>query len=117
MDFTIVDPLQVHNKSQVSSDNMEYCYVSQFSVDLNQTGSTKISAFQVFKRKHMANKPYRKMGELESLPIIAQMWFNLSEKEKSDWQAMAWGASFLITAGVLGLTVVVRIVLGRRKTI
>ncbi len=41
--------------------------------------------------------------------------FNYAMSPYADWQAMAWGASFLITAGVLGTTIFVRILLGRRN--
>lgn len=34
--------------------------------------------------------------------------FNFAMSPYPDWQAMAWGASFLITAGVLGVTVFTR---------
>ncbi len=42
--------------------------------------------------------------------------FNYAMSPYGDWQAMAWGASLLITAGVLGVTVLVRTILRRRET-
>ena len=41
--------------------------------------------------------------------------FNYAMSPFVDWQQMAWGASFLITAGVLLLTVFARLTLQRRK--
>lgn len=39
--------------------------------------------------------------------------FNYAMSPYPDWQAMAWGASFLITAGILGTTILVRTLFGR----
>jgi phosphate transport system permease protein len=41
--------------------------------------------------------------------------FNYAMSPYSDWQQMAWGASFLITISVLMLTIVARLILKERK--
>jgi phosphate transport system permease protein len=41
--------------------------------------------------------------------------FNYAMSPYRDWQQMAWGASFLITAGVLAVTIVVRTLLREKK--
>ncbi len=41
--------------------------------------------------------------------------YNYAMSPYEDWQKMAWGASFLITMGVLGLTISARVVLHERK--
>ena len=41
--------------------------------------------------------------------------FNYAMSPYTDWQAQAWGASFLITAGVLGTTIISRIFIARRR--
>jgi phosphate transport system permease protein len=41
--------------------------------------------------------------------------FNYALSPYADWKSMAWGASLLITVGVLGLTIMARFVVRRRK--
>lgn len=61
------------------------------------------------------NSPYwpRSLGEPTSNMTVTI--FNYAMSPYDDWQAMAWGASFLITAGVLGATVLTRGILWYRS--
>jgi len=61
------------------------------------------------------NSPYwpRSLGEPTSNLTVTI--FNYAMSPYDDWQAMAWGASFLITAGVLGATVLTRGILWYRS--
>ncbi|MFV2081001.1 MAG: phosphate ABC transporter permease PstA [bacterium] len=62
------------------------------------------------------NSPFwpRSLSEpTANLPVTI---FNYAMSPYVDWQAMAWGSSLLITTVILGITVLVRTVLGRRKT-
>ncbi len=62
------------------------------------------------------NSPFwpRSLSEpTANLPVTI---FNYAMSPYVDWQAMAWGSSLLITTVILGITVLVRTILGRRKT-
>ena len=61
------------------------------------------------------NSPYWMEGLNEPIANLTVTLFNYAMSPYEDWQAMAWGAAFLITAAVLVLTVVSRIFLIRRK--
>ena len=61
------------------------------------------------------NSPYwpRSLGEPTSNLTVTI--FNYAMSPYPDWQAMAWGASFLITVGVLGATIFTRALLWFRS--
>jgi phosphate transport system permease protein len=54
------------------------------------------------------NSPYWSSSFNEPIGNLTVTIFNYAMSPYNDWQAMAWGASFLITAGVLGATVLTR---------
>ena len=54
------------------------------------------------------NSPYWAHSFNEPLGNLTVTIFNYAMSPYQDWQAMAWGASFLITVGVLGATVTAR---------
>ncbi len=54
------------------------------------------------------NSPYWPTTLNEPISNLTVTIFNYAMSPYPDWQAMAWGASFLITAGVLGATVFTR---------
>lgn len=54
------------------------------------------------------NSPYWPSSLSEPTGNLTVAIFNYAMSPYSDWQAMAWGASFLITAGVLGATLLTR---------
>jgi len=54
------------------------------------------------------NSPYWPRSLNEPTANLTVTIFNYAMSPYEDWQAMAWGASFLITAGVLGATVLTR---------
>jgi phosphate transport system permease protein len=54
------------------------------------------------------NSPYWPSSLNEPIGNLTVTIFNYAMSPYNDWQAMAWGASFLITAGVLGATVLTR---------
>lgn len=61
------------------------------------------------------NSPYwpQSVGEpIANLPVTI---FNYAMSPYSDWQQMAWGASLLITAGVLTLTLISRSTIGQKR--
>jgi phosphate transport system permease protein len=49
-------------------------------------------------------------------PNLTVTIFNYAMSPYADWQQKAWGASLLITGGVLALTLVTRYILGERQT-
>ncbi len=54
------------------------------------------------------NSPYWISSLNEPTSNLTVTIFNYAMSPYPDWQAMAWGASFLITAGVLGATIFTR---------
>lgn len=54
------------------------------------------------------NSPYWSSSLSQPLGNLTVTIFNYAMSPYNDWQAMAWGASFLITAGVLGATLLTR---------
>ena len=54
------------------------------------------------------NSPYWPTSLGEPTSNLTVTIFNYAMSPYPDWQAMAWGASFLITAGVLGATIFTR---------
>ena len=63
------------------------------------------------------NSPYWPQSLNEPTGNLTVTIFNYAMSPYPDWQAMAWGASFLITAGVLGATVFTRSCSGSGVTI
>jgi phosphate transport system permease protein len=61
------------------------------------------------------NSPYWPQSLKEPTSNLTVTIFNYAMSPYPDWQAMAWGASFLITAGVLGATVFTRSLLWFRS--
>jgi phosphate transport system permease protein len=61
------------------------------------------------------NSPYWPSSLSEPTSNLTVTIFNYAMSPYPDWQAMAWGASFLITAGVLGATVFTRSLLWFRS--
>ncbi|RMD83368.1 MAG: ABC transporter permease subunit, partial [Candidatus Dadabacteria bacterium] len=63
------------------------------------------------------NSPYWMHGMNEPIANLTVTIFNYAMSPYDDWQAMAWGAAFLITAGVLATTLVSRAILysGRHR--
>jgi phosphate transport system permease protein len=62
------------------------------------------------------NSPYM-MGSLgQPTPNLTVTIFNYAMSPYPDWQQKAWGASLLITFGVLALTLLTRYILGERRT-
>ncbi|HEX9860133.1 MAG TPA: phosphate ABC transporter permease PstA [Nitrospirota bacterium] len=62
------------------------------------------------------NSPYWPKGLGEPTANLTVTIFNYAMSPYDDWQAMAWGASLVITLGVLFLTIVARALLGGRST-
>ncbi|HKK02238.1 MAG TPA: phosphate ABC transporter permease PstA, partial [Desulfuromonadales bacterium] len=54
------------------------------------------------------NSPYWSSSFSQPVGNLTVTIFNYAMSPYNDWQAMAWGASFLITAGVLGATLLTR---------
>jgi phosphate transport system permease protein len=61
------------------------------------------------------NSPYWPQSLNEPIGNLTVTIFNYAMSPYPDWQAMAWGASFLITAGVLGATIFTRSLLWFRS--
>lgn len=61
------------------------------------------------------NSPYWPVSLAKPTANLTVTIFNYAMSPFADWQQMAWGASFLITAAVLLLTVFARLTLQRRK--
>lgn len=61
------------------------------------------------------NSPYWPQSLSEPTANLTVTIFNYAMSPYPDWQAKAWGASFLITAGVLGATVLTRSLLWFRS--
>ena len=62
------------------------------------------------------NSPYMISSLLEPMPNLTVTIFNYAMSPYEDWQRLAWGASLLITAGVLGLNILTRGIFGERKS-
>jgi phosphate transport system permease protein len=62
------------------------------------------------------NSPYWFTSLSGPTPNLTVTIFNYAMSPYEDWQRMAWGASLLITAGVLTFTLLARLVLRERKT-
>lgn len=62
------------------------------------------------------NSPYWPSGLDQPVANLTVTIFNYAMSPYADWQRMAWGASLLITLGVLALMLVSRLVLKERKT-
>ena len=62
------------------------------------------------------NSPYMMSSLGQPTPNLTVTIFNYAMSPYEDWQQKAWGASLLITGGVLALTLLTRYVLGERKT-
>ena len=61
------------------------------------------------------NSPYWPSSLKEPTSNLTVTIFNYAMSPYPDWQAMAWGASFLITVGVLGITLFTRTLLWFRS--
>ncbi len=61
------------------------------------------------------NSPYWLKGFNEPVANLTVNIFNYAMSPYRDWQQQAWGASLLITLGVLTLTIVARVVLKQGK--
>jgi phosphate transport system permease protein len=61
------------------------------------------------------NSPYWPTSLGEPTANLTVTIFNYAMSPYEDWQAMAWGASLLITAGVLAATVMARVLIRERK--
>jgi phosphate transport system permease protein len=62
------------------------------------------------------NSPYMMSSLSQPTPNLTVTIFNYAMSPYHDWQQKAWGASLLITGGVLALTLLTRYSLGERKT-
>jgi phosphate transport system permease protein len=62
------------------------------------------------------NSPFWPRSMAEPTANLTVTIFNYAMSPYEDWQTLAWGASLLITAGVLGTTVLIRTILKRRET-
>lgn len=62
------------------------------------------------------NSPYMVSSLGQPTPNLTVTIFNYAMSPYPDWQQKAWGASLLITGGVLALTLLTRYTLGERKT-
>ncbi len=61
------------------------------------------------------NSPYWMESLNEPIANLTVTLFNYAMSPYEDWQTMAWGAAFVITAAILLLTVFSRLVLMKRK--
>lgn len=61
------------------------------------------------------NSPYWSHSFNEPTANLTVTIFNYAMSPYDDWQAIAWGASLLITVGVLLFTIGARLILSRRK--
>jgi len=62
------------------------------------------------------NSPYMISSLLEPMPNLTVTIFNYAMSPYEDWQRLAWGASLLITAGVLILNILARGIFGERRS-
>ena len=61
------------------------------------------------------NSPFWMHSFLEPTANLTVTIFNYAMSPYRDWQAMAWGASLLITVGVLVMTILARFAAGKRR--
>jgi len=61
------------------------------------------------------NSPYMMTSLGQPTPNLTVTIFNYAMSPYPDWQQKAWGASLLITGGVLAMTLMTRYILGDRK--
>jgi phosphate transport system permease protein len=61
------------------------------------------------------NSPYWFSSLAEPTPNLTVTIFNYAMSPYPDWQQQAWGAAFLITLGVLSITVLTRFLLREKK--
>jgi phosphate transport system permease protein len=61
------------------------------------------------------NSPYWVRSLNEPTPNLTVTIFNYAMSPYPDWQQKAWGASLLITSGVLILTILARFLLREKK--
>lgn len=61
------------------------------------------------------NSPFWFHSLAEPTPNLTVTIFNYAMSPYPDWQEKAWGASFLITFGVLWITIITRVMLRERK--
>ncbi len=62
------------------------------------------------------NSPYMMSSLMQPMPNLTVTIFNYAMSPYEDWQRLAWGASLLITAGVLVLNILARFIFGERKS-
>jgi phosphate transport system permease protein len=62
------------------------------------------------------NSPYWSLSMNKPMSNLTVTIFNYAMSPYADWQAKAWGASLLITAGVLLMTLTARFMVRDRKT-
>lgn len=60
------------------------------------------------------NTPYWSFNPTQPMGSLNVTLFNYAMSPYADWQQMAWGAALVITASVLALTIVARVVRGKR---
>jgi phosphate transport system permease protein len=61
------------------------------------------------------NSPYMMNSLFQPTPNLTVTIFNYAMSPYEDWQRLAWGASLFITAAVLALNLLARLVFGERK--
>ncbi len=61
------------------------------------------------------NSPYMLSSLFQPTPNLTVTIFNYAMSPYEDWQRLAWGASMLITATVLALNLLARLVFGEKK--
>ncbi|MGQ9920208.1 MAG: phosphate ABC transporter permease PstA [Desulfobacca sp.] len=62
------------------------------------------------------NSPYMMSSLMQPMPNLTVTIFNYAMSPYEDWQRLAWGASLLITGGVLVLNILARFIFGERKS-
>jgi phosphate transport system permease protein len=61
------------------------------------------------------NSPYMMSSLFQPTPNLTVTIFNYAMSPYEDWQQLAWGASLFITAAVLALNLLARLVFGEKK--
>jgi phosphate transport system permease protein len=61
------------------------------------------------------NSPYMMSSLFQPTPNLTVTIFNYAMSPYEDWQRLAWGASLFITAAVLALNLLARLVFGEKK--
>jgi phosphate transport system permease protein len=59
------------------------------------------------------NSPYWSADPTQPIGTLNVTMFNYAMSPYADWRQLAWGAAFVITAGVLVLTVLARVIRGK----